>query len=312
MHDKISLIYILSCGRSGSTLLDLLLGAHPEMWTLGEAEMLPWELKRDRLPCGCGASMRECSFWQEVLPSVRLDNRYHVGYFRDIHGWGRLIHRQLVGDLWRGRVDSRWQDAVDEYNEVNVHYFRGVRDVALKHYRSRLRYLVDASKNPYRLFWLSYSRELDIRVIHLVKDPRGFAFSVLKEYPTRTLRRALRAATRWTVENILFERLTQKRFPPDNVFFLRYEDLASQPAAVLARLGEWLGVTFPADITQTFRKVPNHAVCGNPMRWQDTPIFLDQKWRRVLPAPYRWGIWGIAGWLARRYGYTLAGGVKQQ
>ena len=34
-------IYILSNGRSGSTLLDLLLGAHPRLWTLARRTCCP-------------------------------------------------------------------------------------------------------------------------------------------------------------------------------------------------------------------------------------------------------------------------------
>ena len=306
MAEGLPLIYILSCGRSGSTLLDLLLGAHPNMWTLGEAEMLPWELQRDGLPCGCGQKMTACPFWQTVLPAIPLEGRFHVGYFRDIHGWGRLLRWELLGDLVKGRVSPKWEEAVHEYGHRNLAYFQAVWEHVEQAYGRHLLYLVDASKTPYRLFWLQMSGLFDIWVVHLVKDPRGFAYSIGKEQPGTSWRRTMRAAGRWTVENLLFERLLHTSFPADRQFFLRYEDLARDPQGTLGHLGAWLGVPFPAHIVHDFREAPNHAVSGNPMRWQNTPIFLDQRWRSALPRFHQHSVWLLTGWLARRYGYPIA------
>ncbi len=58
--DKFKLIYIASNGRSGSTLLDLLLGTHSNIWILGEFQNLPWELIEPRQTCGCGTAVEHC------------------------------------------------------------------------------------------------------------------------------------------------------------------------------------------------------------------------------------------------------------
>ncbi|MBN1399903.1 MAG: hypothetical protein JXA74_03640, partial [Anaerolineae bacterium] len=44
----------------GCTLLDLLLGAHLRMGTLGEAQVLPCELRSPGARCGSGLPFAEC------------------------------------------------------------------------------------------------------------------------------------------------------------------------------------------------------------------------------------------------------------
>ena len=56
-NKKIQLLYILGKGHSGSTLLDLLMGTHPQIWTLGEAQKFPIDLKKNNL-CGCGKKIK--------------------------------------------------------------------------------------------------------------------------------------------------------------------------------------------------------------------------------------------------------------
>lgn len=70
------LIYIVSTKHSGSTLLDLVIGSIPEVFSAGEALYLPYQLLRTRdsngLPdqpyiCSCLKSFKECKVWQGVI-----------------------------------------------------------------------------------------------------------------------------------------------------------------------------------------------------------------------------------------------------
>src|SRR5687767_4516892 len=84
-------LFVLSDVRSGSTLLDQCLGAHPKIVSLGELHWLPAYVLRDRgiydpahpLVCMCGVPVRECPFWTAVatslgrpLESLELRTRY--------------------------------------------------------------------------------------------------------------------------------------------------------------------------------------------------------------------------------------------
>lgn len=73
------LIYILSFGHSGSTLLDLTLGTHPEMLSTGELMFLPFNLQRslqaeypiaDGSRCSCHLKYEDCPIWSRVIDRV--------------------------------------------------------------------------------------------------------------------------------------------------------------------------------------------------------------------------------------------------
>src|SRR5437868_12622660 len=72
-NQKLKLIYIASSGRSGSTVLELLLGAHSACWTLGEFHVLPWLLRTNVKPCGCGSPVAQCPFWQSITEDCRKE-----------------------------------------------------------------------------------------------------------------------------------------------------------------------------------------------------------------------------------------------
>lgn len=67
--DKIPVVYIMSEAYSGSTLLDLLLGMTPEIWTLGEAQHL-WQRVQDQQVCACGELIPKCPFWEPLLQHI--------------------------------------------------------------------------------------------------------------------------------------------------------------------------------------------------------------------------------------------------
>src|SRR5690606_23114657 len=72
------IIYILADNRSGSTLLDQLLGAHPDIVSQGEVHHLAAYVRQDRslydpvhpLDCSCGRPVTKCPFWIQVAGEV--------------------------------------------------------------------------------------------------------------------------------------------------------------------------------------------------------------------------------------------------
>ena len=61
-----AVLFIAGWGRSGSTLLDRMLGQVPGVFSAGELRDI-WErgVREDRL-CGCGQPFRECAVWRKV------------------------------------------------------------------------------------------------------------------------------------------------------------------------------------------------------------------------------------------------------
>ena len=63
----VSVLYIAGPGRSGSTLLDTMLGQIDGFVSVGELRNLWARGLGDGWPCGCGAAVRDCPFWSSVL-----------------------------------------------------------------------------------------------------------------------------------------------------------------------------------------------------------------------------------------------------
>ena len=101
--------------------------------------------------------------------------------------------------------------------------------------------IVDSSKLPGRAMALALVPEIDLRVIHVVRDGRGVAWSLAKAYQREVksgLQREIkpksvsRTALRWTMVNLETEYLFRK-LGPEKVMRLRYEDFVSNPADVM-------------------------------------------------------------------------------
>jgi hypothetical protein len=300
--NRIPIIYILSNGRSGSTLLELLLNSSPAIFTLGEAQNLPWCLHYDRL-CGCGERIRACEFWSPTLENIPLDvHDYPINYFR-LNGSGKVIRWHLLVDVLSGKISKQWQEAARTYAGYNAEYFQSIHATLRNHGNITVRWLVDSSKDPYRLLWLSQSDLFDIRVIHLTKSPHAFVYSMIWPYLPNAFSKATRMIGRWVIENAIMSRLTQSAFALPNTLHLRYEDLAQTPQQAVDRISAWLNLESADNISLDFRQSKNHGVSGNHMRWENNPIRLDEKWKTSLPVRYRIYVSATTRLFARRYGY---------
>ncbi len=276
------LIYVLSNGRSGSTLLDSLLGAHPECFSAGELQVLPHEVRENRAPCGCGEPLENCPFWGPMLAELPLEaGPGGLAHFREHHNAGRLLRAGHLKTLLTGRLPAEHVAAARDYGELNARVIARVRQRAVELGQSPPRWIVDASKDLYRLAWLALSGRFDLRVIHLIKDPRSFVHSMAKG-GRATPRNYLRFTGRWVIENRLMARFCELALAPEQVRRLNYEELAGSPESTLQRLGQWLGLGDLAAHGKSFRARPAHGIAGGRMRFASGPVRLDEAWRAEL------------------------------
>jgi hypothetical protein len=304
--ERIKLLYIASTGRAGSTILEMLLNAHPMVWTLGEFDILPWEILTNLKPCGCGTPIEQCPFWMPIIAENRATIlNGEINRFRRTHNTDRAIRfREVPYVFGRMAVDRRRSAAIASYADANEEVLSKVLAAASEASLQPISWLVDASKSPYRLMWLASSGRFDLRVIHLMKDPRAFVYSMAKSLHgvTRSYR-ALRSALRWQAQNRLFDSVVQRYVKPEHAMRLRYEELASDVESTMSGIYKWLEIPFEPGAALHFRD-GNHGVAGNPARGESKPIRLDDKWRRDLPAALANLSFLLNRRLAQKYGYA--------
>jgi len=313
MPTPINLVYITSIGRSGTTLLECLLGVHPQIATIGELHCWPHEiLEGGRLPTGSGKMIGEDPFWQEMLAQINplFQPPPRIHHFREAHDAGKTLRPSRVTDFYSKRLSSGVARDIDRYARNSEVVYRTFLDLVEKYTGTRPAWIVDASKDPYRLCWLARSDLFNIRVIHAVKNPKGFIYSVTKPHihgkgltGPRRIAWTIRQAGAWSIRNQLISALAERFLRSEEYTLLRYEDLAQRPASVLKGACDFIGVPFSASAIDDFRDGSPFAIAGNPMRQRSGGIHLDEKWRRRLPLSSRILTQTITAVNASRYGY---------
>lgn len=304
-----TVLYVGGLGRSGSTLLDRLLGEVPGAVSAGEVRDL-WSrgLRENRL-CGCGTPMQSCPHWTAVAEHA-FGGWDHVDLAAVEARAGRLDRHRHVHRLWWPRLASRrFRRDLAEHAEMLSRLYAAIAAVGGG------RVVVDSSKAASYASLLHNVPGIDLHLVHLVRDPRGTAYSWHKrvERPDVVERSAhmaryhpARTALRWTTRNALIEGLGRLGVPR---VFVRYESLVSTPRAELVRALEL--VDLESDELDRFVQgdrvalVPSHTVQGNPMRMTSgwIPLRHDEEWRRSLPRRHQVLVTALTRPMRTRYGY---------
>ncbi len=312
---RINLIYIASIGRSGSTLLESMLGAHTQVQTMGELHIWPHEISQGGVrPCSCGQYVEQCPFWSEVRrhvdPLAQPEPRLH--FFREKHNAGRTLRLPRLKAFRPGFAPSpALRRTIDTYGANNQAIFDAFIRVMDEQLDESPRWIVDSSKDPYRLAWLHHSGRFNIKVVHLVKDPRAFIYSVTKHLVNdeagfnlhKRLYYTSRQSAAWITQNRLFSRFASSFLDDTSYRLVQYETLATDPEGTFRSVCDFLDIPFEAEAVTNFRDGSIHTIAGNPMRYESRGIVLDEKWKTRLPASSR----TLASWLTAsaksRYGY---------
>lgn len=294
-------LYVTGWGRSGSTILDTLLGqvegffSTGELWSFFSAGLV------SRRPCGCGAPLPECPVWGEVIErafgsSGGVDAQAMAAFAASGPGT-RHLPLLLAG---RARWPAPYRDAVGRL-------YRAIQEV------TGCRVIVDSSKAPPYGRLLESIPGLDVRVVHLVRDPRAVAYSWsrTRRHPDgdRELPRVPpgRSALMWTLTNVAARAFWGRsgRYLP-----VRYEDFVTEPRETVRRIVRFAGEdgAEPSFIdARRVRMGPTHTVYGNPSRFSHGVVELrpDVEWRERLPLRQRLLVTAATAPSLHRYGYRL-------
>ncbi|MGN6646916.1 MAG: sulfotransferase, partial [Cytophaga sp.] len=270
MKEKINVIYILSNGRSGSTILDLLLGTLPFTWTMGELQNLPKDYSENRV-CGCTKQLSSCNFWSKIYGDSYINNFGTItslSYFRDKYPQGRVIRWSMLRDVLRKSIRPKYKADAIKYSEANYQLMQKVLHEAKVRKGEQVNWLVDASKDPYRLMWLHASGLFNIRVIHITKDPRALVYSMTNKDLNKSFLKSMRMVVKWFGENLIMSILCKRHFEKTETYQLQYEKMVSNTEEEFARMTQLFGVSLSDVKKEEFRNHMNHGISGNQARWR--------------------------------------------
>jgi hypothetical protein len=102
-------VSIQTTAFSGATLLSFLLGAHPEITTVGEMNGLIAREDPEVYLCSCGRKIKACDFWRAIEAAMRQRGfEFCVAHFDMAFNLGgpRWIQRLRTTSLWHGAPAS--------------------------------------------------------------------------------------------------------------------------------------------------------------------------------------------------------------
>jgi hypothetical protein len=304
---RTTVLYVGGMPRSGSTLLDLMLGQLVGHCEVGELFYL-WQSGVERnFRCACGEHFADCLFWTKVGESAyggwgNVDLAEIQRLQRDVDATAHLPF------ILSPSLRPGFARKLDRYTALVTPLYRAIAEV------SGARVVVDSTKRPSLAYILRRAPGIDLRLVHVVRDPRGVAYSWSQavELPEGTAlrkhmktRSPLLISRRWVTVNAMIAAL------PVPKVRLRYEDLVREPARELRRVAaltaDVTGVTDPLAFLDgtTFTHGGSHTVAGGRIRMQHGPVTLrlDEKWRREYQPPLRRAVAALTWPLRRAYGY---------
>lgn len=311
--EPIRIIYIMGSARSGTTVLNSLLGSHPEATGLGELQRLPSSGWQRNEFCACGTRVLACAFWESVRTRWQAlggdtASPQAIAALQD-----EFERTRASLPLIRNRP---WRRAATAYATAARLLLRAISD------STGGRWIVDSSKSPSRALALSRIEGVDVRLLHLVRDPRGVAHSLRKPYarnPSGGIQQRVRGrrvsatAVRWALLNRLAEHAAAE-LGPEKSCRIRYEDLAQDPVRTLAPVSDMCGVDFEPiarRVAEGMEISTGHTVAGNRVRMGGAiRMQLDTEWHVGLRNRDQRLVRLIAAPLLHRYGYLERHGSR--
>lgn len=325
--------YIVGIGRSGSTLIDMVLGSHPEVFSLGEIVHFP-RVYKENASCTCGLPIKQCEVWNEVGDAIAsemnsgfADNPSVLDLsLSDTNNLLQNTAELLLGvrGLQKYRNLYRPRHLIDSPDQIPapIKDIFAFYEIVKKVSGSRI--LIDSTKSPMRAArLLKENPSTAQKCIHLVRDGRGFLNSKLTKQYGRARNggesekrgaiskllikdkykiKVVHNSKLWLRNNLVAEAIALS-LPSSQYIKIRYEDFCASPRKASKTLCDFIGVQYKDDMLN-FRSTVNHNIGGNPMKFRRESILKpDQKWRKTLSRQDVRTFNLIAGWLNRFYGY---------
>ena len=297
-------------------MLDTLLGNHPAIESVGEACHVPLKAWLGDGYCACGERGEACKFWSDV------HKRWREKIGSDpVEQYASMIRELEARRLWLPALERearRPESQFRQYLQMTGAQMGAIHEV------SGRPIIVDSSKRPSRALALSMIPEVDLRVVHLVRDCRGVAWSGKKRFikdekggvsKNDPGKEVWRMAMIWGISNVLSS-WVRRKIPPSHSIQVRYEDYVTNPEEALGRIGRLVDLDMSPVVQAVAAGQPmriGHTIAGNRLRMSGSVrLRPDTQWMSKLSGWDRRECWALTGWLMRLYGYTKHPRIEEE
>lgn len=218
---KIKLVYIMGAGRSGSTILGILLGNLRDSFFAGE--LFAW-IKLKGSPKTTKKEIID--FWWKIKNDIpNSEELLRENYFKAME-----YHTSLFSPKWLFNKKMR-----SGYWKYNVYLLNAIKEY------ERNKIIVDSSNYPLRAYWLNKCKDIELKVIYLVRNPYDVINSFQKKNVEQTSKNPLNANIYLLTVSIL-STVVFWLIPKNKKMKVRYEDVGSNPEEIMDKISMFLGV----------------------------------------------------------------------
>lgn len=277
--NKESIIYILGFARSGSTVLNIILGNIQQVFAAGEINAFVRSGWVADEYCSCGNRVSNCEFWPDVKKSMDRSLTKNPSSIADLtkelENWRILLNKS---QLYKNK------SKIEKHNNFYTDLYRSIFKT------SKARWIIDASKDPIRLNYLLKRKEYNYYAVHIIRDPRGVCWSKMKPLKKdlengvqKDLKSVHYLSTiKSLYMNTLLVALVKRKIPKKQFIKIKYEDLISQPERFVWEIQRVTGLDCNSLIEQLESASglsQSHNVAGNRLRMRKKiKLRFDNSW----------------------------------
>lgn len=306
--DSLRVLYIAGLPRSGSTVLGCVLGRLPGTIFVGELAFF-WRRFAAGELCSCGKALPDCHFWSVVVGKAFGQlTREEVTELNKLEQ--QVVRRLRVLGVAPVRWSTHRAKRINIMLEERRRLYRSICEVA------NAEYIIDSGKEVTFGSFMTRLNNASFNTIHLVRDPRGVAFSWQKQVPSDSepgdmpRSTAIKTAARWA-SNSLFIQFSLKRL--SSVYLrVRYEDLVARPDDIAREISHATSNIASSNARaghMIWLSNEHHLVGSNPgvrrNLGDNLRLKLDEEWRTQLPRSQQRLVTAVCGCIMAVYDYPL-------
>lgn len=311
MQEKINVLFVSGFGRSGSTIIDNVLGQHDNVFSIGELRHI-WQrgLLNNEL-CGCKKTILQCDIWHAILEDVftKTDKQTFksLAKLAESVDKPKYIHKMLLS------YDHEYNQRKKEYQDILSKLYISIQK------NSGAKLIIDSSKTPSHGFLLNELENLELSILHLIRDSRAVAYSwqkkvsrpeIISSSENMPIYSSWKSAVWWNGANIVTEILGYK-LNKKNYMQKRYEDFCKSPEIFIENILK----EFLPDNSLDLNYIQNnkiqldttHTVAGNPSRFKigNIEINEDNQWEKNITNKNKYIMNILTLPLLMKYGYKI-------
>ena len=278
--DDVEPVFVVGFPRSGTTLLQVMLDAHPRLALLTEVHFFTEILQIRRLVPSLDAPadlarflhlVRRCGHFRRLIDGEQLLAEVESRLNAESRRSYQLFYRLLLEENARLRGAARF----GEKTPPNVRYLDDLIAIFPR-----------------------------ARIVHIVRDPRAAVASALRMpwYPKEVVTNSLK----WYLDVQAAQLFAERH--PDLIYEVRYEDLVREPRRELERICEFVGESFDERMLQ-YHEGADQVVSMQHEPWSKgitAPLYQERlaSWERELSPHQVYVIDRITGAVRERAGYA--------